>query len=88
LQALNLRFNAVSDNGVAALAKSATLGQLKRLNLTANRITSKGARALIESPGLQRLTRLDLLRNDIGAAEQEKLRDRFGPCVSFWPLAV
>jgi uncharacterized protein (TIGR02996 family) len=81
LQALNLRFNGVGDEGVRAIAQTETLSQLTRLNLTANRITSKGARALIESSGLPRLARLDLLRNDIGAAEQEKLRDRFGPHV-------
>jgi uncharacterized protein (TIGR02996 family) len=88
LQALNLRFNGVGDEGVRAIAQSETLSQLTRLNLTANRITRDGARALIESPALRRLARLDLQRNDIAAPEQEELRDRFGSYVYFWPLAV
>jgi uncharacterized protein (TIGR02996 family) len=81
LRALNLRFNGVGDTGARALAHSRTLSQLTRLNLTANRITSVGARALIEAPGLPNLARLDLPRNDIGPAEQQGLRDRFGPFV-------
>lgn len=81
LQALSLWFNGVGDKGIRALASSETLSQLTRLDLTANCITDVGARALIQSPGLQRLARLDLLRNDIGAEEQQRLRDRFGPFV-------
>lgn len=81
LQALNLWFNGVGDRGVQALACSETLSQLTWLNLTANRITSGGARALVGSPGLPRLARLDLQRNHIDAAEQQRLRERFGPFV-------
>ncbi|MHB1426428.1 MAG: TIGR02996 domain-containing protein [Gemmataceae bacterium] len=88
LQALNLWFNGVGDKGVRALAQSKAFSQLTRLNLTANRVASDGARALIESPNWPRLARLDLPRNDIGAEEQRRLRDRFGPFVFFWPLAV
>lgn len=82
LQALNLWFNGIGDAGVRALARSEMLSRLTRLNLTANCITSAGARALIESPHLPRLVRLDLQRNEIGATEQRRLRDRFGPFVS------
>jgi uncharacterized protein (TIGR02996 family) len=81
LRALNLRFNGVGDEGVRALAHSETLGRLTWLNLTANRITGSGARALIESPMLSSLARLDLPRNAIAAAEQARLRQRFGPFV-------
>ncbi len=81
LQALNLRFNGVGDKGVRALASSESLSQLTRLDLIANRITNGGARALIKSSGLPRLARLDLLRNDIGAAAQQRLRDRLGAFV-------
>jgi uncharacterized protein (TIGR02996 family) len=82
LQALNLWFNGVGDKGVRALAHSELLAQLSRLNLKANCITSAGAQILIESPRLSRLARIDLQRNDIEAAEQQRLRDRFGPFVS------
>jgi uncharacterized protein (TIGR02996 family) len=81
LQALNLWFNGVGDRGVRALAHAETLSQLTRLNLTANCVTDVGARALIESRSLPRSARLDLLRNDIGEAEQQRLRERFGPFV-------
>ena len=81
LRALNLWFNGVGDRGVQALAHSKTLSQLTWLNLTANCITNVGARALIRSRGLPRLARLDLLRNAITSAEQERLRERFGPFV-------
>jgi len=81
LQALKLWFSGVGDRGVQALARSETLSQLTWLNLTANRITSAGVRALIASRTLPRLARLDLLRNAISSAEQQRLRERFGPFV-------
>ncbi len=81
LQALNLWFSGIGDKGVRALARSRSFSQLTRLDLPANRIYNSGARALVESPGLPRLARLDLQRNHIDAAEQQRLRERFGPFV-------
>jgi hypothetical protein len=71
----------VGDKGLRALAHSEAFSQLTYLNLTANCITSAGAQILIDSSVLPRLARLDLLRNDISEAEQQMLRDRFGPFV-------
>jgi uncharacterized protein (TIGR02996 family) len=56
--------NDVTDEGLAAIAKSKALGSLETLFVTASNITDEGAVALSKSPALKSLSRLGVARND------------------------
>lgn len=64
LEVLNLRCNAIRDDGVRALATSPHLGRLKTLDLRANLLGDEGVKALAGSSDLRELVSLDLSFND------------------------
>lgn len=64
LESLDLRYCAVGDSGLAAIAGSASFGGVRRLRLQRNRITADGVAALHRFGSL---TELDLRYNEIGA---------------------
>ncbi len=66
LRELHLGHTALTDAGLAALARAPHLANLRHLNLEGNRITDEGAIALAESPYLTNLAVLDLGRMDVG----------------------
>jgi uncharacterized protein (TIGR02996 family) len=76
--------NAFTDDGVAALASSPVLTQVRRLRLGGNRaVGDAAALALARSPYLRRLALLDLPGTAIGPEGRRALRARFGDRVRF-----
>ena len=66
---LNLENNRLDDAGVLALARAATLPQLRSLAMNDNgQIGAEGVAALAESPFLAGLLELDLAGNDVNEA--------------------
>jgi uncharacterized protein (TIGR02996 family) len=84
LRELDLGWNDLSDAGLRALANCPALSRLRLLRLLGNpRITAAGSTALAESPHLGRLLRLGVSGRGINRAGRDRLRERFGPWVSF-----
>lgn len=70
IETLDLRYGALGDDGVAALAGSRSFGGVRRLCLQNNGLTAAGVRAL---HGFARLEELDLRYNEIGEEGAEAL---------------
>ena len=78
LRHLGVWHGKVTDAGVANLAAWPFAATLRSADFKDNPITDAGAFALADSPHLEQLRRLDLHRTCIGAAGQNRLRERFG----------
>jgi uncharacterized protein (TIGR02996 family) len=84
LRELDLGANGITDAGVQTLTNCPSLARLRVLRLYGNRqVTAAGTAALAGSPHLSRLLRLELSGRGIDRAGRDRLRERFGPCVSF-----
>jgi uncharacterized protein (TIGR02996 family) len=70
---LDLSYCVITDEGVAALARSPHLGRLTALGLSGNAVTDAGIQELASSPYLCRLTTLTLSGNPIGDEGAEML---------------
>jgi hypothetical protein len=64
LRYLNLRCNALGDNGLRALAASTGFSRVRELDVRANRFGDRGVLALAASAGLPELAGLDLSYNE------------------------
>jgi Ran GTPase-activating protein (RanGAP) involved in mRNA processing and transport len=84
LYSLIVYINAIGPAGASALAQCPHWPRLRRLGLRNNEIDSRGAAALAESSTLN-LTALELETNPLTAEDAQRLRDRFGGCVSVHP---
>jgi uncharacterized protein (TIGR02996 family) len=68
VRSLTVDDSRLGNNGLALLASSAHLGQLRELHLGNSNIRDDGLRALADSDRLPRLETLDLPRNHLGAS--------------------
>jgi hypothetical protein len=66
LEALDLPFNRMGDEGFGHLLSRGGFPRLARLNVQATGLTATSMRALAGSPLLDRLTELELVENQIG----------------------
>ncbi len=73
LEFLDLRKNAIGDEGLQALAGSPVIKSLKVMDLRNNGLTRNGMLAVAESENFQFLEIMDLRTNQLGGNWQEKL---------------
>lgn len=66
LEALELPTCAIGDAGATLIAKTASLGELRKLDVSHNDLLARSIVALVESPHLAKLTALDLRGNKPG----------------------
>ncbi len=84
LRVLRLGNNSrLGDEGVKALAGSASLARLRELSLDSCGLDAVGVQALVESPHLNRVARLELRNTYIRQRDKDRLELRFGPRTAF-----
>ena len=83
LRELQLARCDLSDLGIAELARSPVLGQLRRADFTGNRIGNEGAMHLLEKLSPDHLRELNLTQNPILPVYRRRLLERFGPRIRF-----
>jgi uncharacterized protein (TIGR02996 family) len=83
LSGLDLCFNSVNAAGLQQLAALSNLGRLRVLGLMFNELDDEAARLLCELPFFERLSLIRCAGNPLSEDARRRLRDHFGPLVSF-----
>lgn len=73
IEALNMRFNELGDEGVAEVAKSAIWTQLRKLNVSSNYMSKEGVKALCEAEYMSSFDVLNLSNNPLNDEEVARL---------------